>query len=120
MTETSKDNGQQFTGNWVTETYKRAEIERKEREETNRQQSKEYFDKMRDKANAEADEIKRLTKQVAERNYNENKLKRDKEIESAKQKAMQQIESEYESKHGVSSDKKDGINQAWSNLLKGL
>ncbi|MDN5410937.1 MAG: hypothetical protein L0F95_00835 [Lactococcus sp.] len=47
-------------------------------------------------------------------------LKRDKEIESAKQKAMQQIESEYESKHGVSSDKTDGINQAWSNLLKGL
>ncbi|MGX7048314.1 phage protein [Lactococcus piscium] len=120
MTETSKDNGQQFTGNWVTETYKRAETERKEREEANKQQSKEFFDKMRDKANAEADEIKRLTKQVAEMNYNESKLKREKEIESAKQKAMQQIESEYERKYGINSDKTNGIDQAWSNLLKDL
>ncbi|MCT3108275.1 hypothetical protein EFO15_06345 [Lactococcus lactis] len=120
MTETIKDNSQQHTGNWVEDIRKGAEIERKEREETSRQRSKEAFDKMRDKANAERDEINGLMKQVAERNYNDNKLKRDKEIETAKQKAMQQIESEYESKHGVDTDKTERTKQALSNLLKGL
>ena len=52
MTETIKDNRQQHTGNWVEDIRKGAEIERKEREETSRQRSKEAFDKMRDKANA--------------------------------------------------------------------
>lgn len=120
MTETIKDNSQQHTGNWVEDIRKGAEIERKEREEANKQRSKEAFDKMRDKANAERDEINGLMQQVAEINYNDNKLKRDKEIETAKQKAMRQVESEYESKYGVSTDKTERINQAWSNLLKGL
>ena len=120
MTETIKDNSQQHTGNWVEDIRKGAEIERNEREEANKQRSKEAFDKMRDKKNAELAEINGLMKQVAERNYNDNKLKRDKEIETAKQKAMQQIASEYESKHGVSTDKTERTNQAWSNLLKGL
>ena len=120
MTETIKDNSQQHTGNWVEDIRKGAEIERKEREETSRQRSKEAFDKMRDKANAKRDEMNGLMKQVAERNYNDNKLKRDKEIKVAKQKAMQQIESEYESKYGVNTDKTERTNQAWSNLLKGL
>ncbi len=118
MTETIKDNSQQHTGNWVEDIRKGAEIERKEREETSRQRSKEAFDKMRDKANAERDEINGLMKQVAERNYNDNKLKRDKEIETAKQKAMQQIESEYESKHGVDTDKTERTKQALSKLTK--
>ena len=118
MTETIKDNSQQHTGNWVEDIRKGAEIERKEREETSRQRSKEAFDKMRDKANAERDEINGLMKQVAERNYNDNKLKRDKEIKVAKQKAMQQIESEYESKYGVNTDKTERTKQALSNLLK--
>ncbi|MFZ2609209.1 MAG: hypothetical protein WAX16_07885 [Lactococcus raffinolactis] len=120
MTETTKDNSQQHTGNWVEDIRKGAEIERKEREEANKQRSKEAFDKMRDKANAERDEINGLMKQVAEINYNDNKLKRDKEIETAKQNAMRQVESEYESKYGVSTDKTEQTNQAWSNLLKGL
>ncbi|WP_260341493.1 hypothetical protein, partial [Lactococcus cremoris] len=120
MTETIKDNSKQHTGNWVEDIRKGAEIERKEREETSRQRSKEAFDKMRDKANAKRDEMNGLMKQVAERNYNDNKLKRDKEIETAKQKAMQQIESEYESKHGVDTDKTERTKQALSNLLKGL
>ena len=120
MTETIKDNSQQHTGNWVEDIRKGAEIERKEREETSRQQSKEAFDKMRDKANAERAEINGLMQQVAEINYNDNKLKRDKEIETAKQNAMRQVESEYESKYGVSTDKTEQTNQAWSNLLKGL
>ena len=120
MTETIKDNSQQHTGNWVEDIRKGAEIERNEREEANKQRSKEAFDKMRDKKNAELAEINGLMKQVAERNYNDNKLKRDKEIETAKQKAMQQIESEFESKHGVDTDKTERTNQAWSNLLKGL
>ena len=120
MTETIKDNSQQHTGNWVEDIRKGTEIERKEREETSRQRNKEAFDKMKDKANAERDEINGLMKQVAERNYNDNKLKRDKEIETAKQKAMQQIESEYESKHGVDTDKTERTKQALSNLLKGL
>ena len=47
MTETIKDNSQQHTGNWVEDIRKGAEIERKEREETSRQRSKEAFDKMR-------------------------------------------------------------------------
>ena len=47
-------------------------------------------------------------------------MKTFKEIETAKQKAMQQIESEYESKYGVSTDKTERTNQAWSNLLKDL
>lgn len=75
---------------------------------------------MRDKANAERDEINGLMQQVAEINYNDNKLKRDKEIETAKQKAMRQVESEYESKYGVSTDKTERTKQAWSDLLKGL
>ena len=120
MTETIKDNSQQHTGNWVEDIRKGAEIERNEREEANKQRSKEAFDKMRDKKNSELAEINGLMKQVAERNYNDNKLKRDKEIETAKQKAMQQIESEYESKYGVSTDKTERTNQAWSNLLKDL
>ena len=120
MTETIKDNSQQHTGNWVEDIRKGAEIERKEREEANKQRSKEAFDKMRDKANAERAEINGLMQQVAERNYNDNKLKRDKEIETAKQNAMRQVESEYESKYGVSTDKTERTNQAWSNLLKGL
>ena len=120
MTETIKDNSQQHTGNWVEDIRKGAEIERNEREEANKQRSKEAFDKMRDKANAERDEINGLMQQVAEINYNDNKLKRDKEIETAKQKAMRQVESEYESKYGVSTDKTEQTNQAWSNLLKGL
>ena len=120
MTETIKDNSQQHTGNWVEDIRKGAEIERKEREEANKQRSKEAFDKMRDKKNAERAEIYGLMKQVAERNYNDNKLKRDKEIETAKQNAMRQVESEYESKYGVSTDKTERTNQAWSNLLKGL
>ena len=120
MTEITKDNSQQHTGNWVEDIRKGAEIERKEREEANKQRSKEAFDKMRDKANAERDELNGLMKQVAEINYNDSKLKRDKEIETAKQKAMQQIESDYESKYGVSTDKTERTNQAWSNLLKGL
>uniref|UniRef100_UPI0024A6DE0F hypothetical protein n=1 Tax=Lactococcus lactis subsp. cremoris TaxID=1359 RepID=UPI0024A6DE0F len=120
MTETIKDNSKQHTGNWVEDIRKGAEIERKEREETSRQRSKEAFDKMRDKANAERDEMNGLMKQVAERNYNDNKLKRDKEIKVAKQKAMQQIESEYESKYGVNTGKTERTKQALSNLLKGL
>ena len=120
MTETIKDNSQQHTGNWVEDIRKGAEIERKEIDETSRQRSKEAFDKMRDKANAERDEINGLMKQVAEINYNDNKLKRDKEIETAKQKAMQQIESEFESKHGVDTEETQRTKQAWSNLLKGL
>ena len=120
MTETIKDNSQQHTGNWVEDIRKGAEIERNEREEANKQRSKEAFDKMRDKANAERAEINGLMQQVAERNYNDNKLKRDKEIETAKQNAMRQVESEYESKYGVSTDKTERTNQAWSNLLKGL
>ena len=120
MTETIKDNSQQHTGNWVEDIRKGAEIERKEREETSRQRNKETFDKMRDKANAERAEINGLMQQVAEINYNDNKLKRDKEIETAKQNAMRQVESEYESKYGVSTDKTEQTNQAWSNLLKGL
>ena len=120
MTETIKDNSKQHTGNWVEDIRKGAEIERKEIDETSRQRTKEAFDKMRDKANSERDELNGLMKQVAEINYNDNKLKRDKEIETAKQKAMQQIESEFESTHGVSTDKTERTNQAWSNLLKGL
>lgn len=120
MTETIKDNSQQHTGNWVEDIRKGAEIERKEREEANKQRSKEAFDKMRDKANAERAEINGLMQQVAERNYNDNKLKRDKEIETAKQNAMRQVESEYESKYGVSTDKTERTKQAWSDLLKGL
>ena len=109
MTETIKDNSKQHTGNWVEDIRKGAEIERKEIDETSRQRSKEAFDK-----------INGLMKQVAERNYNDSKLKRDKEIKVAKQKAMQQIESEYESKYGVDTDKTERTKQAWSNLLKGL
>ncbi|WP_394205200.1 hypothetical protein [Lactococcus chungangensis] len=120
MTETIKDNSQQHTGNWIEDIRKGAEIERKEREETSRQQSKEAFDKMRDKANAERAEINGLMQQVAEMNYNDNMLKRDKEIETAKQNAMRQVESEYESKYGVSTDKTERTKQAWSDLLKGL
>ena len=120
MTETIKDNSQQHTGNWVEDIRKGAEIERNEREEANKQRNKEAFDKMRDKKDAESAEINGLMKQVAERNYNDNKLKRDKEIETAKQNAMRQVESEYESKYGVSTDKTERTNQAWSNLLKGL
>ncbi|MGL4342058.1 MAG: hypothetical protein ACRCSZ_06585, partial [Lactococcus lactis] len=120
MTETIKDNSQQHTGNWVEDIRKGAEIERKEIDETSRQRSKEAFDKMRDKANAKRDEMNGLMKQVAERNYNDSKLKRDKEIKVAKQKAMQQIESEYESKYGVDTDKTERTKHALSNLLKGL
>ena len=120
MTETIKDNSQQHTGNWVEDIRKGAEIERKEIDETSRQRTKEAFDKMRDKANAERAEINGLMQQVAEINYNDNKLKRDKEIETAKQNAMRQVESEYESKYGVSTNKTEQTNQAWSNLLKGL
>ncbi|WP_314085720.1 hypothetical protein [Pseudolactococcus chungangensis] len=109
-----------MTGNWIDELKQSTDKERKEREEINRQRSKEFFDKMRVKANAERDEMNGLMKQVAERNYNDNKLKRDKEIETAKQKAMRQVQSEYESKHGVNTDKTNGINQAWSNLIKDL
>ena len=120
MIETIKDNSQQHTGNWVGDIRKGAERERKEREETSRQRSKEAFDQMREKGNAKRDENNVLKKQVAERNYNDQKLTRHKEIKAVKQKAMQQIEPEYESKHGVDTDKTVRTNQALSNLLKGL
>lgn len=73
---------------------------------------------MRDKKNAEINGL--MQQQVAERNYNDNKLKRDKEIETAKQKAMQQIASEYESKYGVSTDKTEQPDKHGATYLKGL
>lgn len=109
-----------MTDNWLAETYKRAEIERKEREDANRQQSKEFFDGLKNKAESERAEMEELQRKTAQKIHHDNSVKRDKELNEAKQKAMQQVQSEYESKHGVSSDKTDGINQAWSNLLKGL
>ena len=78
MTETIKDNSQQHTGNWVEDIRTGAEIERTERGDASRQRSKEAVDKMRDKANAERDEINGLMKQVAEGNYKDDQLKRDK------------------------------------------
>ena len=120
MTETIKDNRQQHTSNLDEQIRTIAEIERKEREEKSRQRRKGAFEKMREKVNAESDEINGMMKQVAERKYNDNKLKRDKEIETAKQKAMRQIESEYDNKHGVDTDKTERTKQALSNLLKGL
>jgi hypothetical protein len=120
MTETTKDNSQQHTGTgWRTSEKAQRLNAKKERRRAD-SRVKKAFDKMRDKKNAERDEINGLMQQVAERNYNDNKLKRDKEIETAKQKAMQQIASEYESKHGVDTDKTEQTKQAWSNLLKGL
>ena len=53
-----------MTGNWIDELKQSTDKERKEREEINRQRSKEFFDKMRVKANAERDEMNGLMKQV--------------------------------------------------------
>lgn len=109
-----------MAGNWIDDTYKRAEIERREREDANRQQSKEFFDDMRDKANTERADMEELQRKTAQKIHHDNSVKRDEELNEAKQKAIEQVQSEYESKHGVSSDKTGGINQAWSDLLKGL
>lgn len=120
MTETNQDNKQQLTGNWVTDTYIGAEKERREREEASRQQSKEFFDRLKQKAEAERAEISNLMNKVAERNYKESKSKRDKDIELAKEQAMKKIEDEYESKHGVRSDKTQQLDDAYHSLTKSL
>lgn len=120
MTETNQDNKQQLTGNWVTDTCIGAEKERREREEASRQQSKEYFDRLKQKAEAERAEISNLMNKVAERNYKESKSKREKDIELAKEQAMKKIEAEYESKHGVRSDKTQRLDDAYHSLAKSL
>ena len=119
MTETIKDNSKQHTRNWVEDIRKGAEIERKEREETSRQRSKEAFNKMRDKANAERAANQELFYKAISKTRKEEEKKRALELEKAKARALDKVEEEYE-KHGVKSSKTEKLENAYRSTLKNL